>query len=58
MTMIGIFAQADIASDNQFGELSSNELSGEDDRGLRIVGWGTSVIFLHVQGNSEENDGF
>lgn len=39
-------------------ELAADELSREDDGGLRVVGGGTSRVFLHVERDAEEDDGF
>lgn len=56
--MIRVLAQADIAGDDQVRELFTNELSGQDDWRLRVVGGGTASVLLEMEGHAEEDDGF
>ena len=56
--MVRILAQADIARDNELGELLPDELSRKDDRRVGVVGGGASRVLGHVEGDAEEDDGF
>jgi hypothetical protein len=56
--MGGILAQAHIARDDEVREFAADKLSREDDGGLRVVGGRTSRVFLHVERDAEEDDGF
>jgi hypothetical protein len=57
VSVIRVFAQTDVARDDDVGELFPDEFRREDDWSLRVVGGRTSVVFVHVEGNSEEDDG-
>jgi hypothetical protein len=57
MAMTRVLAQAYIACDDDVRKLFADELRGEDDGGLGMVGGGTSCVFSHVERHAEENHG-
>lgn len=58
MSMIGIFAQTNIARNDEIRESFAYELSGENDGGVGVVGRAAARVLLHVEGNAKEDDRF
>lgn len=58
MPMIRILAQTHITRHHQVRKLFTDELGGEDDGRLGVVGGGTAGVFGEVEGHTEEDDGF